>query len=68
MKTIPQPINNLNIKTKKCILKLVAFFSIFLQMQRCQLSHQLDQNIGDLAINRSISYIFKKVIIANKVF
>lgn len=68
MKTIPQAINNLNTKKEKCILKLVAFFSIFFQMQSCQLGLQLDQNIGDLAINRSISYKFRTVRISNKIF
>lgn len=68
MKTIPQAINNLNTKKEKCILKLGAFFSIFFQMQSCRLGLQLDQNIGDLAINRSISFNFTKVHISNKIF
>lgn len=68
MKTIPQPINNLNIKKKKKgILKLAAFFSIFFSNAKLS-GHQLDQNTGDLAINTSISYILKKGVTSNKVF
>lgn len=68
MKIIQQPINNLNIKKKKMYFQISCFL-LHLSSNVELSGHQLDQrSVGDFAINRSISYIFKKVIISNKVF